>query len=46
MAILPVLLTGSVATAVSAQGLRNDVFDELESVSILKENAIKDWLTV
>ncbi|MBL8089359.1 MAG: GAF domain-containing protein [Anaerolineales bacterium] len=46
LAILPVLLTGSVATAVSAQGLRNDVFDELESVSILKENAIKDWLTV
>lgn len=46
LAIVPVFLTGSVATAVSAQGLRSDVFDELESVSILKENAIKDWLNV
>ena len=46
LAILPVLLTGSIATAVSAQGLRNNVFDELESVTILKENAIKDWVNV
>ncbi|MBL8049734.1 MAG: GAF domain-containing protein [Anaerolineales bacterium] len=46
LAILPVLLTGSIATAVSAQGLRNDVFDELQSVTILKENAVKDWLDV
>lgn len=46
LAILPVLLTGSIATAVSAQGLRNDVFDELESVAILKQNAIEDWVKV
>ncbi|HCR72190.1 MAG TPA: hypothetical protein DIW23_12150 [Anaerolineae bacterium] len=46
LAILPVLITGSVATTVSAQGLQDDVFDELESVAILKQNAIQDWLAV
>jgi GAF domain-containing protein/HAMP domain-containing protein len=46
LAILPVLVTGTIATLVSAQGLRSDVYDELQSVTILKENAIKDWLNV
>jgi methyl-accepting chemotaxis protein len=46
LATLPVLLTGSIATAVSRQGLRDGVFNELEAVAILKENAIKDWLNV
>jgi len=46
LTILPVLITGAIATLVSSQGLRSDVFDELQSVTILKENAIKDWLNV
>lgn len=46
LTILPVLVIGSVTSIVSAQGLRNSVFEELESVNILKENAIKDWLSV
>lgn len=46
LATLPVLITGSIATAVSRQGLRDGVFNELESVAVLKQNAIKDWLNV
>lgn len=44
LAILPALITGAVATLVSAQGLRNSVFEELESVATLKENEIQEWL--
>lgn len=46
LATLPVLITGSIATVVSRQGLQDGVFNELESVAILKKNAIKDWLNV
>jgi putative methionine-R-sulfoxide reductase with GAF domain len=46
LALLPVLITGSIATLVSAQGLRNNIFDELQSVTILKQNAIEEWLNV
>lgn len=44
LAVLPILITGTVATLVSAQGLRNSVFQELDSVATLKEGEIKDWL--
>ncbi|MCL4269533.1 MAG: hypothetical protein KJZ72_08310, partial [Anaerolineales bacterium] len=44
LAIIPVLVTGIIATQVSAQGLRTAAFDELQSVATLKENSIKDWL--
>ncbi|MCQ3938606.1 MAG: hypothetical protein DPW18_16390 [Chloroflexi bacterium] len=46
LAVLPVLITGTAAAFVSAQGLRNAVFDELDSVATLKEAAIRDWLEV
>lgn len=46
LAIIPVLVTGIIATQVSAQGLRTAAFDELQSVATLKENSIKDWLEV
>ncbi len=46
LAILPVLITGSIATMISRQGLEDSVYNELESVTVLKQNAIKDWLNV
>lgn len=46
LATLPVLITGSIATIVSRQGLQDGVYNELESVAVLKQNAIKDWLNV
>lgn len=46
LATLPVLITGSIATAVSRQGLQDSVYKELESIAVLKQNAIKDWLNV
>ncbi len=46
LAILPVLITGSIATVISRQGLEDSVYNELESVAVLKQNAIKDWLNV
>lgn len=46
LAILPVLITGSIATVISRQGLEDSVYNELESVTVLKQNAIKDWLNV
>ena len=44
LAILPVLVIGSAATLISSQGLREKAFDELNSIALLKSNAIHDWL--
>ena len=46
LAILPVLITGTVAGLISAQGLRNQVFTQLESLSSIKETEIKTLLNV
>src|SRR5215218_1293141 len=46
LSLIPVLVIGSVATLISSQGLQSAAFDELESVAILKENEIHDWLEV
>ena len=44
LAILPVLVIGSAATLISSQGLRDNAFDELNSIALLKSNAIHEWL--
>jgi GAF domain-containing protein/HAMP domain-containing protein len=45
-ALLPVLITGTVAAYISSQGLRNASFDQLESISTLKIEQIRSWLVV
>jgi hypothetical protein len=44
LVLIPVLITGIIATLISSQGLRNENFDQLESVATLKENQIQTWL--
>ncbi|HMV94927.1 MAG TPA: GAF domain-containing protein [Anaerolineales bacterium] len=44
LVLLPVSITGAVATYISSQGLTADVFDQLESVVTLKESQVHDWL--
>lgn len=44
LVLLPVSITGAVATYISSQGLTADVFDQLESVVTLKESQVQDWL--
>lgn len=46
LAILPQLVIGSTAALISSRGLRENAFDELNSVAILKSNAIHEWLQV
>ena len=46
LAILPVLLTGTVASIISSQGLRNEVVGQLESLAEIKETEIKTQLKV
>lgn len=46
LAVLPVLVTGTVAGFISAQGLRGEAINRLEAVSDLKENEIKTLLSV
>jgi GAF domain-containing protein/HAMP domain-containing protein len=44
LVLIPVLLTGIVATYISSQGLRTEVFNQLESVATLKDSQITTWL--
>ena len=46
LAILPPLVIGSTAAWISSRGLRDNAFDELNSVAVLKSNAIHEWLQV
>lgn len=46
LAILPVLLTGIVASVISANGLRAEAFNRLDAVASQKENEIKTLLKV
>ena len=46
LAILPVLITGTVASYISAQGLSNEAFNRLDAVASQKENEIKTLLKV
>lgn len=46
LALLPVLITGTVASIISAQGLEDQVFGELNSVASLKETEINTLLDV
>jgi PAS domain S-box-containing protein len=46
LAILPPLAIGSTTAWISSQGLRDNAFDELNSVAMLKSNAIHEWLQV
>lgn len=46
LAILPVLITGTVASLISAGGLRNEAFNRLDAVASQKENEIKTLLKV
>lgn len=46
LAILPILIAGTITALVSAQGLRSAVLEELDSVATLKEGAIREWLGV
>lgn len=46
LAILPPLFIGSTAAWISARGLRDNAFHALNSVAVLKYNAIHEWLQV
>jgi GAF domain-containing protein len=46
LAVLPVLITGTVAGFISAQGLRTEAFNRLDAVSSLKEGEIQTLLNV
>lgn len=46
LAVLPVLVTGTVAGFISAQGLRSEAFNRLDAVSYLKEGEISTLLGV
>jgi putative methionine-R-sulfoxide reductase with GAF domain len=46
LAILPPLVIGSTAAWISSRGLRDSAFDELNSVAVLKSNAIHEWLQI
>lgn len=44
LVLIPALITNVVATYISSQGLREEVFAQLESVVSLKDNQIRTWL--
>jgi len=44
LVLIPVLITGAIATLISSQGLQNEIYDQLESVATLKDNQIHTWL--
>lgn len=44
LVLIPALITNIVATYISSQGLREEVFAQLESVVSLKDNQIRTWL--
>jgi GAF domain-containing protein/HAMP domain-containing protein len=44
LALTPVLVVGIIATLISSQGLRSEVFNQLEIVVTLKENQVLSWL--
>lgn len=44
LVLIPVLITGIVAALISSQGLRSEVFNQLESVATLKDSQIQTWL--
>lgn len=44
LVLFPVLITAVIATWISSQGLRNEVFNQLESVATLKDSQIEAWL--
>src|SRR5689334_17250453 len=46
LALLPVLITGTVASIISSQGLEDQVFNQLNSISSLKETEINTLLDV
>lgn len=45
-AVVPPLVIGTTAAWLSAQGLRENAFNALNSVAVLKSNAIHEWLQV
>lgn len=45
LAALPVLITGVIASVISAQGLRNAALDQLSSVAELKKVEIASWVS-
>lgn len=46
LALLPVLITGTVASIISSRGLEDQVFNQLNSISSLKETEINTLLNV
>ena len=44
LVFIPALITTTISTYISSQGLTNASFDQLESVATLKENQIRTWL--
>ncbi|GMV34236.1 MAG: GAF domain-containing protein [Chloroflexi bacterium CFX1] len=44
LALVPLLITSAAVTYISSQGLRQDVFDQLESVVTLKNIQVNAWL--
>lgn len=46
LALMPVLITGTVASIISTQGLEDQVYDQLNSVAALKETEINTLLDV
>ena len=44
LVLIPVLITGAIATLISSQGLQNEIYNQLESVATLKDNQIHTWL--
>ncbi len=44
LVLIPALITTTISTYISSQGLTNAAFDQLESVATLKENQIRIWL--
>ncbi|MFN8413841.1 MAG: GAF domain-containing protein [Anaerolineales bacterium] len=46
LALIPVLITGTVASLISAQGLRNEVFSQIDAITSLKEKEINSFISV
>lgn len=44
LVLIPALITTTISTYISSQGLTNGAYEQLESVATLKENQIRTWL--
>lgn len=45
LALIPVSINSSISATIGTQGLKNEIFQGLQSIATLKEEAIREWLT-